>query len=51
MPPIRTPRPSNKQIMQAMRMRALLGYALIAGSQPVGLLLIAYREPRLFTGG
>ena len=29
-------------------MRALLGYALIAGSQPVGLLLITYREPRLF---
>jgi len=35
--------------MQAMRMRAMLGYALVAGSQPVGLLLIAYREPRPFT--
>ena len=39
----------QQQIMQALRMRALLGYALVAGSQPVGLLLIAYREPRMFT--
>jgi len=27
----------------------LLGYALVAGSQPVGLLLMVYREPRQFT--
>ena len=41
--------PDQQQIMQAMKMRAILGYALVAGSQPVGLLLIAYREPQLFT--
>jgi GAF domain-containing protein len=41
--------PEQQQIMQAMRMRAMLVYALIAGSQPVGLLLIVYREPRQFT--
>lgn len=40
--------PEQQQIMQAMHMRALLGYALVAGAQPVGLLLIGYREPRLF---
>jgi GAF domain-containing protein/HAMP domain-containing protein len=39
----------QQQIMQAMEMQALLGYALVAGSQPVGLLLIAYREPHMFT--
>jgi GAF domain-containing protein len=39
----------QQPIMQAMGMRAMLGYALVAGSQPVGLLLIIYREPRLFT--
>jgi GAF domain-containing protein/HAMP domain-containing protein len=38
----------QQQIMRAMHMRALLGYALVAGSQPVGLLLIVFREPRLF---
>ena len=27
----------------------MLGYALVAGSQPVGLLLIVYREPHMFT--
>jgi GAF domain-containing protein len=41
--------PAQQQIMQAMRMRALLSYALVAGSQPVGLLLIAYRDPHPFT--
>ena len=41
--------PEQQQIMQAMRMRAMLGYALVAGSQPVGVLLIVYREPRPFT--
>ena len=41
--------PDQQQIMQAMEMRALLGYALVAGSQPVGLLLIAYRDPHMFT--
>jgi GAF domain-containing protein len=30
-------------------MRAILGYALVAGSQPVGMLLIMYREPHMFT--
>jgi GAF domain-containing protein/HAMP domain-containing protein len=39
----------QQQILQAMGMRALLTYTLVAGSQPVGLLLIVYREPRLFT--
>jgi len=40
---------SHQQVLlQALGMRALLGYALIAGSQPVGLLLITYREPHLF---
>ena len=43
--------PAQQQIMQSLRMRALLGYALIAGSQPVGLLLITYHEPRLFLAG
>ena len=32
--------PAQQQIVQAMGMRAMLGYALVAGSQPVGLLLI-----------
>jgi GAF domain-containing protein len=41
--------PEQQQIMQAMRMRALLGYALVVGSQPIGLLLIAYRDPHMFT--
>ncbi len=41
--------PAQQQIMQAMRMRAMLVYALIAGSQPVGLLLIVYHEPHQFT--
>jgi len=41
--------PANQQqIMQAMGMQAMLGYALVAGSQPVGLLLILYREPHMF---
>ena len=41
--------PAQQQIMAALRMRALLGYALVAGSQPVGTLLIMYREPHVFT--
>ncbi|HTP10235.1 MAG TPA: GAF domain-containing protein [Anaerolineae bacterium] len=41
--------PEQQQIMQAMGMLAMLGYALVAGSQPVGLLLIGYREPHMFT--
>ena len=41
--------PEQQQIMQAMGMQAMLGYALVAGSQPVGLLLIVYREPHMFT--
>jgi GAF domain-containing protein len=41
--------PEQQQMLQAMGMRALLGYALVAGSQPVGLLLMVYREPRQFT--
>ena len=40
--------PAQQTLMQGRRMRALLGYPLIAGSQPVGLLLITYHEPRLF---
>jgi GAF domain-containing protein/HAMP domain-containing protein len=40
--------PQQQQLMQTMSMRAMLAYALIAGSQPVGLLLIGYREPRVF---
>jgi GAF domain-containing protein len=39
----------QQQLMQALGMRAMLGYALVAGSQPVGLLLIAFREPHMFT--
>ncbi len=39
----------QQQLMQAMGMRAMLGYALVAGSQPVGLLLIAFRESHMFT--
>jgi GAF domain-containing protein len=39
----------QQQFMQAMGMRAMLGYALVAGSQPVGLLQIAFREPHMFT--
>jgi GAF domain-containing protein len=35
--------------MAAMGMRAMLGYALVAGSQPVGMLLIVYRESHMFT--
>jgi GAF domain-containing protein len=38
--------PHQQALIQTLGMRALLGYALIAGSQPVGLLLITYREPR-----
>ena len=41
--------PAQQQIMAAMGMRAMLGYALVAGSQPVGMLLIVYREPHMFT--
>jgi GAF domain-containing protein len=41
--------PEHKHFLEAMQMRAVLGYALIAGSQPVGLLLIAYPEPHMFT--
>ncbi len=41
--------PEQRRIMQAMGMRAMLGYALVAGAQPVGLLLIGYREPHMFT--
>jgi GAF domain-containing protein/HAMP domain-containing protein len=41
--------PGQQQLMQAMRMRALLSYGLVAGSQPIGLLLIAYRDPHMFT--
>jgi GAF domain-containing protein len=41
--------PVQQQIMAAMGMRAMLGYALIAGSQPVGMLFILYREPHMFT--
>jgi GAF domain-containing protein/HAMP domain-containing protein len=41
--------PEQQQLMQVLRMRALLSYALVAGSQPIGLLLIAYRDPRMFT--
>jgi GAF domain-containing protein len=41
--------PEQQQLMQVLRMRALLSYALVAGSQPIGLLLIVYREPRMFT--
>jgi GAF domain-containing protein len=40
--------PEQQQFMQGLGMRAMLVYALIAGSQPVGLLVITYREPRLF---
>ncbi len=40
--------PDQQQIMQAMGMRAVLGYALVAGSRPVGLLLIVYGEPHMF---
>jgi GAF domain-containing protein len=41
--------PEQQHVMQALSMRALLSHALVAGSQPVGLLLIAYRDPHLFT--
>jgi GAF domain-containing protein len=41
--------PNQQQIMQAQGTRAMLAYALVAGSQPVGLLTIAYREPHMFT--
>ncbi|CAG0926662.1 Methyl-accepting chemotaxis protein McpH [Thermoflexales bacterium] len=41
--------PEQQQIMGLMHMRAMLGYALVASSQPVGLLLIVYREPHTFT--
>jgi GAF domain-containing protein len=41
--------PPNQQVVQALGLRAMLGYALVAGSQPVGLLLIGYREPHMFT--
>ncbi len=40
---------SQQEILRSMGMRALLGYALVAGSQPIGLLLIAYRNPHMFT--
>ena len=41
--------PADQQvIMQALGMRAMLSYALLAGSQPLGLLQIAYRDPRTF---
>jgi GAF domain-containing protein len=39
----------QQQNLQAVGMQAMLGYALIAGSQPTGLLLIFYREPHMFT--
>ncbi len=38
----------QQQIIQAMNMRAALSYALVAGSQLIGLLLIVYREPHMF---
>ncbi len=41
--------PDQQQIMQALGMRAMLEYALGVGSQPVGLLLIVFREPHMFT--
>jgi GAF domain-containing protein len=41
--------PEQQQIMQVMRMRALLSYALVVGSRPFGLLLIVYRDPHMFT--
>jgi GAF domain-containing protein len=42
--------PADQQaIMHRLGMRAMLSYALLAGSQPVGLLQLAYRDPRTFT--
>jgi GAF domain-containing protein/HAMP domain-containing protein len=40
--------PDQQQIMQSLGMKAMLGYALVAGSQPVGQLMIVYREPHMF---
>ncbi len=40
--------PDQQQIIQTMGMRAMLSYALTAGSQTLGLLLIVYREPHMF---
>jgi GAF domain-containing protein len=35
--------------MQEMGVQAMLAYALLARSQPMGLLVITYREPHMFT--
>jgi GAF domain-containing protein/HAMP domain-containing protein len=40
--------PEQQQILQGMGMRALLGYALVSGAQPTGLLIMVYREPHQF---
>ncbi len=41
--------PEQQFILDAIHMRAMLGYALVAESQPVGLLLMVFREPHTFT--
>jgi GAF domain-containing protein len=41
--------PEQQFILDTIHMRAMLGYALVAESQPVGLLLMVFREPHTFT--
>ncbi len=41
--------PEQQQFLKAVEMQALLGYALQAGPQPMGLLLIEYRTAHMFT--
>jgi GAF domain-containing protein/HAMP domain-containing protein len=38
----------QQRILSALHMRAMLGYALVAESQPVGLLLMVFRAPHAF---
>jgi GAF domain-containing protein len=40
--------PDQQRILQGMHMRALLAYALVSGTEPMGLLIMVYREPHQF---